>query len=128
MNEPKLNLTKSENSLMNIFWNANTPLTSVEIVNEHSTHEWNDSYIHKLLRSLQEKGVIKVSGTVQYGTQYARQFVATCSREEYAAKIALDTGINPNNIAKVAVAMVEQTGNTDKVINILEDIVNSLKE
>jgi len=125
----KIKLTKSEENLMEIFWDANIPLTSVQILKvKDNIHEWNDSYIHNMLRSIQRKGIIKTCGMVQYGTQYARQFVPMYSREEYAAQLALGTGIGSDSIAKVAVAMAEQTGLDKDVITVLEDIINSLKD
>lgn len=127
MKKNKNKLTASEENLMEIFWNASAPLTSVEILEDSSTHDWNNSYIHNMLRALQKKGFIKVCGTKQYGTQYAREFIPTRSREEYAAQLALGLGLQSASIAKVTVAMVEQSTHGADVISSLEDIIATLK-
>ena len=81
-----------------------------------------------MLRSIRKKEMIEVCGTVQYRTQYARSFCARCSREEYAAKMALSTGIDEKALAKTAVAMVKAMGKEDDVIAELEKIIQGLKE
>lgn len=124
----KKELTKSERSLMDFFWNSNTPLTSVNLLKNNASHEWSDNYMHNMLRNLQKKKFIKECGTVRYGTQYARQFIPTFSREEYATQLALGVGIGPKNIAQVTVAMAEQSSSDEEVISVLEDIIDVLKD
>lgn len=123
-------LTGSEEELMELFWTKQEPLTSVEILKVAEGHSWNDSYLHIMLRSLLKKGLIEVCGTVQYGTQYARQFIPSVTKEGYAAKLIISKGLGKNSISKVAVAMVnELDGSTTKsVIKDLEKIIDELKK
>ena len=123
-------LTRSEEELMELFWNRSEPLTSVEILNIDVNRSWNDSYIHIMLRSLLKKGTIKVCGTVQYGTQYARQFIPIMTKEEYTAKIIISKGLEKKSIAKVTLAMVKETSGKGEidVIKQLEEIIDELKE
>jgi len=74
MSKKEKHLTKSEEDLMEIFWEKKEPLTSVEILDISADRSWNGNYVHMMLRSLLKKGMIEVCGSVQYGTQYARQF------------------------------------------------------
>lgn len=123
-------LTGSEEELMELFWSRKDALTSVEILKIDTSHSWSDSYLHIMLRSLLKKGMIKVCGTVQYGTQYARQFVPIITREEYAAKIVMSKGLDKNSVAKVAVAMVKEADGEggEDLIQQLEQIIEELKE
>ena len=82
-------LSQAEQQVMDVFWSVDTPLTSVEL-SKHSTEKgWKSSYIYILIRSLLKKQMIEPCGTLQYGTQYARQFKPIVSKEEYAARLAL---------------------------------------
>ena len=123
-------LTGSEEELMELFWNRKEPMTSVEILKVDTDHSWNDSYIHIMIRSLLKKGMIEVCGVVQYGTQYARQFVPSMAKEEYAAKLIISKGLGKGSMAKVAAAMVKEADGEIKsdVIEELEKIIEELKE
>ena len=123
-----IHLTKSEEDLMDIFWNHNAPLTSVEILEMTKDRSWNGNYLHVMLRSLQKKGMIRVCGTVQYGNQYARQFEAAVTKTEYGAELILSKGL-AGSISQVAVALVEKSEIEDKeeVISQLQEIIDRLK-
>lgn len=121
-------LTKSEEELMEIIWASEVPLTSVEILKLAKNRSWSGSYIHIMLRSILKKKLIKECGTVRYGTQYARQFEQIVTKEEYAAKLAMSTGIKKGAIAKVAVAMAKETGDEEEVIAQLEEIIKELRD
>lgn len=126
MSKKEKHLTKSEEDLMEIFWEKKEPLTSVEILDISADRSWNGNYVHMMLRSLLKKGMIEVCGSVQYGTQYARQFICSVTKEQYAAKLIMSKGIEKNSIAAVTVAMVNETGGED-LIQQLEEIIEELK-
>nr|WP_305147434.1 BlaI/MecI/CopY family transcriptional regulator [Butyricicoccus faecihominis] len=122
-------LTKGEESLMELFWSAEKSLTSMQVA--EMTDEFNDSYIHKLLKSLLAKKIIKVDGLVSSGKQYARAFTPILSKEEYAARVMYSLGIRDQKaLAKVAVAMVNKSEDNDikALVQELECIVDKLKE
>lgn len=129
MTKKEKHLTNSEEDLMEIFWTSQKPLTSVEILEISADRTWNGNYLHIMLRSLLKKGMIEVCGTVQYGTQYARQFVPAVTKEQYAAKLVMSKGIGKNSIAEVAVAMVNEADGADEegLIKQLEEIIEELK-
>lgn len=125
--KPK-HLTNSEEDLMEIFWERNEPLTSVEISDISADRSWNGNYVHMMLRSLLKKGMITVCGSVQYGTQYARQFIPSLTKEQYAAKLVMSKGIKKNAIAAVTVAMVNEADeDEEELIQQLEEIIEELK-
>ena len=120
-------MTNSEKVLMGILWSSERPLTSVELMEMTQDHSWESGYMHKMLRSLLKKEIVKVCGMVQYGKQYARQFVPMLTREEYAARQALSTGIKGNSIGKVAAALAKEAENSEELIGQLEEIIQQLK-
>lgn len=125
--KPK-HLTNSEEDLMEIFWERKELLTSVEISEISADRSWNGNYVHMMLRSLLKKGMITVCGSVQYGTQYARQFIPSLTKEQYAAKLVMSKGIKKNAIAAVTVAMVNEADEDgEELIQQLEEIIGELK-
>ena len=125
-------LTTSEEDLMELFWERKEPLTSVEILDISAGRSWNGNYVHMMLRSLLKKGMIEVCGSVQCGTQYARQFIPVVTREQYAAKLVMSKGIKRGSIAEVAVAMVNEISGSDckgeeSLIQELEEMIAELK-
>lgn len=123
----KFVLTPNEEVLMNTFWTENRPLTSVELEELCKGEGWNQEYILNMLRSIKKKELVEVCGTVQYGKQYARSFIPSVCREEYAAMLAASTGITEKSLARVTAAMVRTVWNTDDVIGSLEKIIQQLE-
>ena len=121
-------LTKNEEFLMNLFWELNRPLTSVDLYDY--TQDWKNGYLHNLLRALVEKDMLVTVGTVQYGRQYARQFVPAMTKEQYAAKLALSMGFEKEAVPRIALALVQEVseGNSEEVIRELERIIGEIKE
>ncbi len=104
-------------------------MTSVEISNISVDRSWNGNYVHMMLRSLQKKGRIKVCGSLQYGTQYARQFVPIITKEQYAAEIIMSKDIGKESTAAMMVAMINEKNEEDgeELIQQLEKIIEEVK-
>lgn len=129
-------LTVAEEELMNLIWDKGQAFTSVEILDLADGKSWGGNYVHKMLRKLQDEGFIRVCGTVQYGTQYARQFEPLISREAYTADLLKRQGITARSLAKIALAFVkDENEKEDKkagdgqetLIKELEDMIKQLK-
>lgn len=120
--------TKREEELMNFLWEYGKPATSNEMLELCQNRTWSESYLHVMLRSLEKKGAIEKCGFVQYGTQYARQFKCTITKEEYYVQLALDRGVNKGAFAQVAVAMASKVKPKDKdeLVQTLEEIIQEL--
>ena len=100
-------LTNSEMELMDVFWSAKEPLSSLEILDMSS--KWSETYIHVMLRALLKKEMIEVCGVVQSGKKYARQFRALVSQEEYEIELFSERGVKPSEILKIAAGLVEKS-------------------
>ncbi len=122
-------MTGSEEELMEIFWERKAPLTSVEILEIATGYSWNGKYLHRMLRSLLKKGMLQVCGTVQCGTQYARQFLPAVTKEQYAARLVMSKGMGVSSLAGIAVAMVDEADESEEeeLIQQLEEIIEGLK-
>lgn len=127
MKKNSIMLTKSEEVIMEVLWGSEQPMTSVDLIEKTKGYSWESGYIHKMLRSLLKKDIIAVCGMVQYGKQYARQFVPIITKEEYAARLALSTGIKGSSIGKVTAALVKESENSDELIEQLEEIIKQIK-
>ena len=52
-------LTRSEKQIMELLWSIDEPLTCLEIIDRCEDKRWKDSYIHIMIRSLLDKGMIR---------------------------------------------------------------------
>ena len=121
-------LTGNESLIMEEFWKSGKPLTSVDLMERLQEKKWHASYLVGALCKLEEKGFIRICGTVRHSTQYARQFIAKISREEFAAHLALSSGIGEKSIAEVTLAMARGLStNPDEIDNILNEAIEELK-
>ena len=127
MKEKKF-LTSSEKKLMDIFWAHTKPLTSVELTTLCTDYGWIQENILNMLKNLQKKGFLTTCGTVGYHTRKARSFKPTFSKEDYAAQLALSTGIGIDSFAETALAMAAYLGDKDEIIRELEQMIDELKE
>lgn len=115
--------------IMNVFWEMKRPLTSAELTDLVADKNWFPSYVTTTLRSLATKGFVKVCGTIRHSTQYARQFMSIVSREEYAARLALTSGIKKNELADVTLALVREVSDNEADLhNILGGLIDILAQ
>ena len=80
-----MELTKSEMEIMDVFWNAQVPLSRSDLLGQGEEKSWKDSSVHILLNGLLQKGAIHEVGFVRRNKTYGRTFMPTLSREEYFA-------------------------------------------
>ncbi len=79
-------LSKKEKELMDIFWNADAPLSRADILEraEQQKCSWKPNSVHILLNSLLDKKAIQVAGFYLNSRKLGRTFEAAVSREDYA--------------------------------------------
>lgn len=80
-----MHLTKSEQQIMEIFWQADHPMAQTEVVSTCVDRKWKERSIFSMLNSLMEKGVLQEVGFVRSGKTYARTFEPAVSHAEYLA-------------------------------------------
>lgn len=80
-----MELTKSEMEIMDVFWDAQAPLSRSDLLGTGGEKTWKDSSVHILLNGLLQKGAIREAGFVRRSKTYGRTFLPTITREEYFA-------------------------------------------
>lgn len=78
-------LTRSEMEIMDVLWEAGTPMSRSDLLANSEAKTWKDSSVHILLNGLLQKGAIQEAGLVKRSKTYGRVFTPTLSREEYFA-------------------------------------------
>ena len=78
-------LTRSEMEIMDVLWEAGTPMSRSDLLANSETKTWKDSSVHILLNGLLQKGAIQEAGLVKRSKTYGRVFTPTLTREEYFA-------------------------------------------
>lgn len=114
----KETLTKSEHEIMNLLWHVDRPLTASEIIEQSTDKTWKDSYIHLLINSLLDKGMIRAEGFAKTTKNYARTFVAAVSEEAYAVQQI--AGRKPLSTLSIVSALVEQAEEPSALIDAVE--------
>lgn len=120
-------LTKSEEQIVELMWSFNEPLTSAEIIRNSVNKTWKDSYVHLLINSLMEKGMIEVAGFKKATKNYARTFKPTMSREEYLVlSLTKSKNFNKAQMPGIFKAFVNETDNLE-LLNELEAVIRKRK-
>ena len=78
-----MHLTKSEQQIMEIFWQADHAMAQTEVVKTCVDRKWKERSIFSML----EKGVLREVGFVRSGKTYARTFEPAMSHAEYLASV-----------------------------------------
>lgn len=80
-----MELTRSEMEIMDVFWEAQVPLSRSDLLEHSAEKSWKDSSVHILLNGMLQKNVIREAGFVKRSKTYGRTFAPTMTREEYFA-------------------------------------------
>lgn len=86
----QVHLTKSEQQIMEIFWQADHAMAQTEVVSTCVERKWKERSIFSMLNSLMEKGVLREVGFVRSGKTYARTFEPAMSHAEYLAAVVAE--------------------------------------
>ena len=103
-----MELTKSEMEIMDVLWNAGTPLSRSDFLERSQDKTWKDSSVHILLNGLLKKGILREAGLVRRAKTYGRTFLPTMTREEYFAANICSHRNPPEPVALVR-ALLERT-------------------
>lgn len=102
-----MHLTKSEQQIMEIFWQADHPMAQTEVVSTCVDRKWKERSIFSMLNSLMEKGVLKEVGFVRSGKTYARTFEPAMSHAEYLAEVVSEQ-LPSNQYPQLLAAMLKK--------------------
>lgn len=127
-------MTQKEESLMEIFWTHKEPLTVAKIEEFSGKEKLNQTTIFRRVNSLLNKGYLKVYGFERNNTKYARRFVPALTKEEYAAVLLSEYGMESTSLVKIVLSMLgygkrKETSQDekDKLIKELESIIACIR-
>ena len=119
----KETLTKSEREIMALLWQVEKPLTASEIIELSTEKTWKDSYIHLLINSLLEKGMIRAEGFAKTTKNYARTFIAAVTEDEYAVRqITGKKRLTNASAISIVSALIDQADEPEALMNALENM------
>ena len=120
-------LTKSELEIMELLWQEEEPLTSAQIIEMSVDRTWKKSYVHLLINSLLDKGMIEVVGFIKTTKNYARTFKAKLSKEEYSVgRYTSMQSFKQSDIPKMVSALIKKTEDPS-LIEQLEEMIEKKK-
>lgn len=127
-------MSKREEELMNFLWEKGRPLTTAEMDEMLDSEHWSKISIYKTVQSLLNLRYLQISGFERSNTQYARKVEPALTKEEYAAKMLLERGMDTRAIGSIALAMVGNGSGSKKsdmkkkqMIQDLERIIEDIR-
>lgn len=113
-----MELTKSELQIMDVLWEAGTPLSRADLLLRSAEKTWKDSSVHILLNGLLHKGAILEAGFVKCNKTYGRTFVPALSREAYFATTIFCHTYKPDIVGLFAELLSRRDITPEQIIEI----------
>lgn len=119
-----MELTKSEMQIMDVLWEANTPMSRSDLLSQSKDKSWKDSSVHILLNGLLEKGAIREAGFVKRSKTYGRTFAPTLTREEYFATTIFSHRYKPQIVGLFAALLAREDITSEQLTQISQLVQN----
>ncbi len=126
-------MDKREERIMECLWSHEDALSTTELERLfEGEKKTGKATIFKAVQSLMSKGYISVGGLERNVNSYARKFFPAITRQQYAAYVLEENGIEVASIGKVIEAMLTKCENIEdvdkkKIIEELEAVIKKLK-
>ena len=118
-----MELTRSEMEIMDVLWEAGTPLSRADLLTRSEEKTWKDSSVHILLNGLLQKGAIREAGFVNRSKTYGRTFLPTMTREEYFATTIFSHRHKPQIVGLLA-ALLQRPDITEEQLAQIKELIN----
>ncbi len=122
-------LNRNEKQVMDLLWRSPCPLTSLEL-SEQLGEAMSVSYLHKVLTTLKERGLIGVCGVDLEPRRPTRQFAPLVTKEDYVSALIAEQGLEEASLAQIGVALVRKAakdGERKELIAALEKMIEEYK-
>ena len=96
-------LSEKQEQLMEILWKSDKSLTSMDIMQILNDPHADYTYVVRMLSLLEKNHMIS-----EVGTKRARLFVPALTRQQYAVRLALASGITREDVPEVASALIQE--------------------
>lgn len=116
-------LTDKQLMLMDVLWNAEYPMTSLEIA--PYLKGWSATSLGNMINLLIERGMIRITSMEVIDGHYIRRLQPTCTREEYAAKLVTSLHFRRESFSRIITALAKELSadDYDGIVSELEDII-----
>lgn len=131
-------LKAQEELIMDILWDAQGPMTSMEMLEqlpENAAGGKGNINIHRHLKALLANQCITISDHVLIGKQKVRLFRPLLTREDYSIQLIKEKNMKSPSLAKIALGLAKEAEAnkkkdeiSDELIEQLEQMVRDLKE
>ncbi len=125
------NLTKKERMILEILWNSSKPLLLSDILQETRKKQIADNSVSTMIRSLINKGYVKVLGSVVVGKSISRFYAPSVTIDEYAAmqlqNIYKTSNKKPDIVKLLNYLSRKNRNNMDGLISGLEEFIDKYK-
>ena len=101
-------LSEKQEQLMEILWKSDKSLTSMDIMQILNDPHADYTYVVRMLSLLEKNHMISEVGTVPSGKKRARLFFPALTRQQYAVRLALASGITREDVPEVASALIQE--------------------
>ena len=101
-------LSEKQEQLMEIMWKSDKSLTSMDIMQILNDPHADYTYVVRMLSLLEKNHMISEVCTVPSGKKRARLFVPALTRQQYAVRLALASGITREDVPEVASALIQE--------------------
>lgn len=101
-------LSEKQEQLMEILWKSDKSLTSMDIMQILNDPHADYTYVVRMLSLLEKNHMISEVDTVPSGKKRARLFVPALTRQQYAVRLALASGITREDVPEVASALIQE--------------------
>ncbi len=126
----RFTLSKKEKELMDLFWDADAPLSRAEILEraEKRKCSWKPNSVHILVNSLLDKKAVQVAGFYLNSRKLGRTFEPALTREDYAimqVELAADQaraeGVSgPDRLVAALIDDTVSDASLDEMVEIIE--------
>ena len=117
-----MELTRSELEIMDVLWDAESPLSRADLLERSVDKRWKDSSVHILLNGLLQKQAIYEAGFVKRSKTYGRTFAPALSREQYYAETIFSHRCKPKIVGLVT-ALLSREDITDEEMKSIKELV-----
>lgn len=123
--DQEIKLSGRELDVMNVFWSADKPLISKDIVARNPALSINT--VQAVLKGLLKQNYIQVAEIVYSGTVLTRSYAPVLTAEEYTVNL-ITKGIHKRLSADgIMAALLKQEDNEEKTIEKLETLLRDYK-
>lgn len=122
-------LTKNEQTILELLWSENRPLTRLEILDLLEQKNTPMVSIHHTIGRLIRKGVAKEAEKIKIGHRWSQTYTHSVTRAEFGAHQVVDNGImGEEDLLKIALHAFDARKLSDQTLDELQRMIDAHRE